>query len=314
MSSSGDSRPLKIVTRQSQLALWQAHFVGAQLQQQFPFLQIEYIPVLTEGDRWLEASLVEKGGKGLFVKELELALLEHQADLAVHSLKDMPAVLPENLCLGAVLKRASPWDALLTKKGDSWQDLPANARIGTSSLRRSIQLQVLRPDVEIVPLRGNVPTRIQKLQNLDGIILAEAGLLRLGLEQPPRYIFSADELLPAVGQGVIGVECRSEDARVLSYLSALNDLPTAFCVAAERAVNEALNGGCQMPLAALAVVEAGHLQLEARVGCLQKRAYLSAHVQGSVNEAQSLGKKAAEQLLQQGAGDILDQIRHAKFQ
>ena len=311
MPAFGDPLFIKIITRQSDLALWQAHFVGNRLQQQFPHLHIEYIPILTEGDRWLSAPLSEQGGKGLFVKELEQALLEKKADIAVHSLKDMPALLPEGLCLAAITERAAPWDVLLTPEGLSWQQLPRGAKIGTSSLRRAVQLRALRQDLKVLPLRGNVPTRLRKLNNsdFDGIILAQAGLDRLGLHEHPRQAFSALEMLPAVGQGVIGIECRSDDLVRQQYLAALHHESTAACIVAERAMNVALNGGCQIPLAAFAEHQGSVLILRARVGCLNGRAFLEAEAKGSPDKSADLGRQVAEKLLAQGAGEIIEQIR-----
>jgi hydroxymethylbilane synthase len=305
---------LKIATRQSDLALWQTRYVTHQLHAYFPKLSIEWVPVVTEGDRLLDQRLDKIGGKGLFVKELERLLLSREVDLAVHSLKDLPAHLPPELIIGAVCERASPLDVLITLDRRSWSQLPANAVVGTSSLRRMIQLQALRPDVRIKPLRGNVPTRVQKLlnQEFDAIILAQAGLDRLQLDIPS-ISFTAQEMLPAVGQGIIGIECRKEDLFVLECLQRIHHIPTAVCMRAERALNAALNGSCQVPLAAYAELQGNQLRLQARIGCLDGQTYLSAEGQQNLNHAENLGQEVASLLFKKGAGDIIESIRAHGF-
>lgn len=300
---------LKIATRQSDLALWQTRYVADQLRAHFSHLSIELVPVLTKGDRFLDQPLDKIGGKGLFVKELEQLLLSGEVDLAVHSLKDLPARLPVELMIGAVCERASPLDVLITPTKLSWSELPQNAIVGTSSLRRSIQLKALRPDVQIKPLRGNVPTRIQKLcdQDFDAIILAQAGLDRLQLAA--LWVpFSATEMLPAVGQGIIGIECRRDDGFVLECLQRLHHPPTAICMVAERALNATLNGSCQVPLAAYAMLKGDRVVLQARIGCLDGKTYLSAEGQSEYLEAEALGQQVAQKLLDQGAGDIIETL------
>ncbi len=309
------NKTLRIATRKSHLALWQAQHVAECLTEKFPFLKIELVPVLTEGDLTLDQSLSKIGGKGLFVKALEQKLLSNEADLAVHSLKDMPATLPSSLILGAVGPRANPEDALLSTAGWHWSELPQNAIIGTSSLRRAVQLKALRSDCQIQPLRGNVPTRIEKLKagQFDAIILAKAGLDRLKIDTP-LSIFSTLDMLPAVGQGAIGIECRENDTEVLSYIQqAFHDKTTATCIAAERALNATLQGSCQVPLAAFAEIQGNVLQLEARIGCLNGKEFLSSKLTGSQDDPQTLGSLVAKALLSQGAGDILEFIREHGF-
>ena len=305
---------LKIATRQSDLALWQTRYVARQLQTYFPQLSIEWVPIITEGDRLLDQRLDKIGGKGLFVKELESLLLSKEVDLAVHSLKDLPAHLPSELIIGAVCERASPLDVLITSDKRSWAELPINAIVGTSSLRRSIQLRALRPDIRIKPLRGNVPTRVKKLlnQEFDAIILAQAGLDRLQLDVP--WIpFTTEEMLPAIGQGIIGIECRKDDLFLLECLQKIHHIPTSICMNAERALNAALNGSCQVPLAAYAQLQTDRLYLQARIRCLNGQTYLSAAGQQSFNQAEDLGQAVAQLLLKQGAGDIIESIRTQGF-
>ncbi len=252
----------------------------------------------------LDQPLAQIGGKGLFVKELEQALLEGRADLAVHSLKDMPAVLPEGLVIAAVCERADPRDVLITAEGWAWQALPLGARIGTSSLRRAVQLRAVRPDIVIVPLRGNVPTRLEKWQGLglDGLILAQAGLERLQMLESLKYVlFDPQVVLPAVGQGAIALECRQTDEALRKMLQSLHHDPTGLCVAAERRVNASLNGSCQVPLAALAIPHAEGIHLTARVGCLDGHSYIEA--------AGSSAAAVIEQLEAQGAGELIESIR-----
>ena len=305
---------LKIATRQSDLALWQTRYVANQLQAHFPQLSIEWVPVITDGDRWLDQRLDKIGGKGLFVKELEQLLLSKEVDLAVHSLKDLPAQLPTELTIGAVCERASPLDVLITAQKRSWSELPPNAVVGTSSLRRMIQLQALRPDLQLKPLRGNVPTRVRKLldQEFDAIILAQAGLDRLQLDVP-WLPFTTQEMLPAVGQGIIGIECRKDDHFVLDCLQRIHHVPTAICMRAERALNAALNGSCQVPLAAYAQLMGEQVILQARIGCLDGQTYLSAESQQALDQPEQLGQEVAALLLGKGAGGILESIRTHGF-
>ncbi len=308
---------VRIATRQSALALWQAHHVANCLKQHFSNINITLVPLITTGDKTLDTDLSKIGGKGVFVKELEHALLSHEADMAVHSLKDMPSILPEGLTLAAIGQRESVEDVLVTEAGLHWQDLPQGALIGTSSLRRSIQFKALRPDCVIRLLRGNVPTRLQKWhhEGLTGILLARAGLIRLNLStSTPHTVLSIEDMLPAVGQGAIAVECREQDTFLLTMVQqAFHHEPTSVCIQAERALNLALGGSCQVPVAGLAVLIKGMIQLKARVGCLDGCSYLSAQTIGYAEEAELLGKSVAELLRNQGAGDVIETVRQRGF-
>lgn len=302
-------RPLKIVSRKSALALWQAEFVKAQLLTLEPDLEITIIPIQTEGDQKLNSSLAKIGGKGLFVKALEDCLLNHQADIAVHSLKDVPAELPDGLSLGAILKREDARDAFVSCQYSTLQTLPDRACVGTSSLRRQSQLLALRPDVQIKLLRGNVDTRIHKLQSgdFDAIILAVAGLKRLQLTDNMREIISPDIMLPAVGQGALCIECRSDDRVIQQLIQPLHHLMTATCVRAERSMNAKLGGGCQLPVAGFAVIENDTLILQGVVGSPDGKPVLRTSVSGKIDDAINIGTQVAEQLLAAGAQTIINQ-------
>jgi len=298
---------LRIATRKSALALWQANHVAERLRQAHPELRIELVTMTTQGDRVLDAPLAKIGGKGLFVKELEQGMLEGRADIAVHSMKDVPAELPDGLVIAAVLEREDPRDAFVSNRFGDLDVLPEGARVGTSSLRRRCQLAELRPDLDIVDLRGNVNTRLEKLDGgaFDAIVLACAGLRRLGFEQRIAQALDTDVMLPAVGQGAIGVECRRDDQRVLGLLAALEDADTRTRVAAERAMNHRLEGGCQVPIAAHAELGHGVLVLRGLVGRPDGREVVHGVISGRPEDAEELGRVLAEDLLGRGAGRIL---------
>ena len=298
---------VRIATRKSPLALWQARHVGALLQAAHPGLSVSLVEMSTEGDRFLSAPLSAVGGKGLFVKEIEQALIEERADLAVHSLKDMTSVLPPGLLLAAVPTREDPRDAFCSPRGLTLESLPRGARVGTSSLRRSCLLRAWRPDLEIVSLRGNVQTRLLRTRELElaGAVLAYAGLRRLGLESEVTEVLSVERSLPAVGQGVLAIECREADARVRGLLQALEDGTTRSAVRAERALLARLEGGCTVPLAGYATVTDGQVHLRGMVGRPDGTRVVSGERRGPVAEAHALGEALAEELLSRGAGEIL---------
>jgi hydroxymethylbilane synthase len=303
------SRRLVIATRESALALWQAEHVRARLQRAYPDLTVELLGMTTEGDRKLGTTLAKIGGKGLFVKELEEALLEGRADLAVHSMKDVPVNLPEGFTLAAIGEREDPLDAFVSGKYASVADLPHGARVGTASLRRESQLRARRPDLDVQPVRGNVQTRLRKLDEgeYDAIILACAGLRRLGLGDRIRSAIPAEDSLPAVGQGALGIECRSDREDVHRLVSILGDADTAWCVRAERAMSRALAGSCTVPLGGFAQISAGQAVLRGFVstpdGKRLERARAESPVAGVSPEA--LGQRVADQLLSAGAAEIL---------
>ncbi|QLB21273.1 hydroxymethylbilane synthase [Vespertiliibacter pulmonis] len=301
---------LRIATRQSPLALWQANFVKNALEQRFPQLSVELVTMVTKGDIILDTPLAKIGGKGLFVKELELALLEGRADLAVHSMKDVPMSFPDGLGLAVICEREDPRDAFVSNHHNSLADLPAGAVVGTSSLRRQCQLIAQYPHLQVKSLRGNVGTRLAKLDSgeYDAIILAAAGLIRLGLSNRIRNLIETTVSLPAVGQGAVGIETRINDERVLQYVRALNHQPTAYCVIAERAMNKRLQGGCQVPIAGFAELEDEQLYLRALVGALDGSAVIRAEGSAHIDKAEELGIEIAEKLLAQGAGDILQAV------
>lgn len=308
--SSYSRSSLVIATRKSKLALWQAEFIQQALSDRYPQLNVTLLPMTTEGDERLDVSLAKIGGKGLFVKELETALLSGKADLAVHSIKDMPAQLPQNLIIGAICSREDVRDALVSKNDVSFLDLPKGARIGTSSLRRQVQLRALRPDLTFFNLRGNVPTRVGKLDagEYDAIVLAAAGLKRLGLTDKITQFFSVSELLPACGQGALGLECREDDLELREILQTLHEAKTAACVEAERAMNAVLGGSCQIPIAALAQYDNRILRLTGRVGDLKGLRLVEASASGTLKHAEKIGKTVAAALVQQGAKQIIDEI------
>ena len=303
-------KTLKIATRQSPLALWQANYVKDRLQQLYPDLTIELVPMVTKGDVILDSPLAKIGGKGLFVKELENALLNKEADIAVHSMKDVPMQFPEGLGLAVICQREDPRDAFVSHSYRTFAELPQGAVVGTSSLRRQCQLKALRPDLDIRSLRGNVGTRLSKLDNgdYDAIILASAGLIRLGLADRIASFIDVEQSLPAAGQGAVGIECRTDDMQVQALLAPLADAETTYCVRAERAMNNHLQGGCQVPIGGYAVLQQGQLYLRALVGDIDGSRIIRAEGESAVENAEVLGVQIAEQLLAQGADKILQAI------
>jgi hydroxymethylbilane synthase len=306
------TQTLRIATRKSQLALWQAEHVAALLRAAHPGLQIEMVPLVTQGDRIQDRSLAAIGGKGLFIKELEVAIEELRADIAVHSMKDVPADLPEGLIIAAVLKRADPRDALLTTSGIARvEDLPRGAVVGTSSLRRQAQLRALRADLRIESLRGNVDTRIRKLDagGMEAIVLACAGLVRLGLESRISARLDPDVCLPAVTQGVIGIECRRADAHTVGLLQALEHPETRLSMDAERGFAARLGGSCQSPIAAYAELDSGSITLSGLVAEPDGSRLLRDRLSGSSENPAALGRQLAERMLAAGAGPLLERLR-----
>lgn len=303
-------KTLKIATRQSPLALWQANYVKDRLQQLYPDLTIELVPMVTKGDVILDSPLAKIGGKGLFVKELENALLNKEADIAVHSMKDVPMQFPEGLGLAVICQREDSRDAFVSHSYRTFAELPQGAVVGTSSLRRQCQLKALRPDLDIRSLRGNVGTRLSKLDNgdYDAIILASAGLIRLGLADRIASFIDVEQSLPAAGQGAVGIECRTDDAQVQALLAPLADAETTYCVLAERAMNNHLQGGCQVPIGGYAILQQGQLYLRALVGDIDGSRIIRAEGKSAVENAEVLGVQIAEQLLAQGADKILQAI------
>ena len=306
-------KTIRIATRKSALALWQAEYVKAELLRHHPNLTVELVPMSTQGDKILDTPLAKIGGKGLFVKELEQAMLDDRADIAVHSMKDVPVEFPDGLMLHTICPRENPQDAFVSNQFKSIDELPPGAVVGTSSLRRQCQLKALRPDLTVRDLRGNVNTRLAKLDNGEyaAIILAAAGLIRLGFEQRIAALMSVDTSLPANGQGAVGIECRSDDKEVQQLLSALEHRETRICVLAERAMNRKLQGGCQVPIGAFAVIEGDTLWLRGLVGALDGSEIIRHQLRGPVAEAEQLGVALAEHLLSQGADRILQDVYQA---
>lgn len=301
---------LRIATRKSPLALWQAEHVKARLQQAHPGLEVELVTMSTRGDKILDTPLAKIGGKGLFVKELEQGMLEGTADIAAHSIKDVPMEFPEGLHLATILEGEEPCDAFVSNKYDALDELPEGAVVGTCSLRRRCQLLNQRPDLVIKDLRGNVNTRLSKLDNgeFDAIILACAGLLRLEMSERIKQRIPAERILPAVGQGAIGLEAREGDAETLELLAVLDHPTTRIRVLAERALNHRLNGGCQVPIACHGIVEGENLYLRALVGEPDGSNIISGEIRGSINDAEQLGTELADELLGKGAKAILDRL------
>ncbi|CAI8939689.1 hydroxymethylbilane synthase [Pseudomonas sp. IT-P12] len=304
------SREIRIATRKSALALWQAEYVKACLEKAHPGLLVTLVPMVSRGDKLLDSPLSKIGGKGLFVKELETALLENEADIAVHSMKDVPMDFPEGLGLFCICEREDPRDAFVSNAFASLDALPQGSIVGTSSLRRQAQLLTRRPDLEIRFLRGNVNTRLAKLDagEYDAIILAAAGLIRLGFEDRITSSISVDDSLPAGGQGAVGIECRTADSEIQALLAPLHHQDTATRVTAERALNKHLNGGCQVPIACYAVLEGEQIWLRGLVGDPKGGLLLSADARAPRGDAQALGVRVAEDLLGQGADDILKAV------
>jgi hydroxymethylbilane synthase len=303
-------REIRIATRKSALALWQAEFVKTRLQQAHPGLAVTLVPMVSRGDKLLEAPLAKIGGKGLFVKELETALLENQADIAVHSMKDVPMDFPDGLGLFCICEREDPRDALVSKHYPSLEALPAGSVVGTSSLRRQAQLLARRPDLNIRFLRGNVNTRLAKLDagDYDAIILAAAGLIRLGLAARISAFISVEDSLPAGGQGAVGIECRVADEALQALLAPLHHKQTAQRVTAERAMNKHLNGGCQVPIACYATLEEQHLYLRGLVAEASGGRLLRAARRAPAEEAERLGVEVAQALLAEGAAELLQAV------
>ncbi|WAC62854.1 hydroxymethylbilane synthase [Pseudoxanthomonas sp. SL93] len=298
---------LRIATRKSPLALWQSEHVADLLRAAHPALSVELVPMSTRGDEVLDRSLAAIGGKGLFLKELELAMLRGEADCAVHSLKDVPMELEGPFALAAILERADPADAFVSNHYDDIAALPQGARVGTSSLRRQAQLQALRPDLELLDLRGNVNTRLAKLDagDYDAIVLACAGLQRLGFDARIRARLDAPHWLPAPAQGAIAVECRAEDPATHALFAVLDHADTRRCVEAERAMNRALHGSCHVPVAAFARLHGSMLSLSGLVGSAAEGLAIRAESDGPAADPESLGRAVAKQLLEQGAGEFL---------
>ncbi len=302
---------IRIATRKSPLALWQAEFVKAELEVLHPGINIELVGFTTKGDKILDTPLAKVGGKGLFVKELEVALLEGRADIAVHSMKDVPMEFPDGLGLATICEREDPTDALVSNQYDSLEALPAGSRVGTSSLRRQCQLRQRFPQLNVLDLRGNVNTRLAKLDNgeYQAIILATAGLLRLEMHERIRQRLAPEDSLPAGGQGAVGIECRLDDAETIGLLAPLHHQPTASCVLAERAMNRHLQGGCQVPIACYAVLDQGaQLWLRGLVGSPDGSRILSDDIRGNVQSAEQLGVELAERLIACGADTILAEV------
>ena len=302
---------IRIATRESQLALWQANEVSRLLSIHHPAIEIEIIGMTTEGDRFLQASLAAAGGKGLFVKELEQCLLDNNADIAVHSMKDVPYELPAALEIHAILEREDPRDAFVSNKYKTLADLPENAIVGTSSTRRECQLRALRKDLNIQPLRGNVNTRLGKLDDgqYDAIILASAGLKRLGFEDRIADLIEIDTSLPAIGQGAIGIECRDNDIETREILAPLHHEATAMSVIAERSISTALSANCHLPIAAHATQSASTITLQALVGLPDGSKMVRASATGSHSETVQVTQQVVNQLMEQGATELVDSLR-----
>lgn len=304
-------KKILVGSRDSVLAMWQTQFVIDRLLEVTDAYEFEIVSLKTKGDKILDVSLAKIGDKGLFTKELELGLLNGEIAFAVHSMKDMPTALPEGLQISSMLKRHNPADVLISERYDSFAALPQGAKVGTSSLRRRAQLLHQRPDLEIHDLRGNLQTRMRKMkeEQFDGIILAAAGVERLGWQDKITEELSYDVCLPAVSQGVIGVETRSDDAEVIALVQLVNDVETQWCVEAERALLQALEGGCQIPIAAYGQLEGNQLVLDGLVGSLDGKTIIRDRISGSVEKRLQLGQQLAQRLAAQGGQAILDEIR-----
>jgi hydroxymethylbilane synthase len=301
---------LRIATRQSKLALWQAEHVAAKLRAAHPELSVDLVKITTQGDRIQDRPLADVGGKGLFIKELEIALSERRADIAVHSMKDVPSELPDGMTLSAMLTRVDARDAFLSLRYPRLTALPRGARIGTSSLRRQAQLRA-RGEFDIVPLRGNVDTRLRKLDagEFDAIILASAGLIRLGLAERITESIAIDDSVPAVGQGIIGIECRDDDIGSRELVRVLNDSTAEICIAAERAFAQRLEGSCQSPIAGYAELSQDNVKLLGLIAATDGRKIFRDTIQGSARDAANLGRALAERMLFAGADQLLLELR-----
>jgi hydroxymethylbilane synthase len=298
---------IRIATRKSALALWQAEHVADMLRALPDVDSVELVPLSTRGDEILDKSLQKIGGKGLFIKELEVAMQNGSADIAVHSMKDVPAEMPEGFCIAAVLERANHADALVSNKDYVFSTLPQGARVGSSSLRRQAQLKLMRPDLVIEPLRGNVNTRLAKLGNgdFDAIILAAAGLERLGLQHNISQQFTPEEMLPAAAQGVIGIECLASNSSLRAVLAKLEHAPTALTTIAERAIARTLRASCQSPVATHAIISGATMTVTALVAMPDGSESLRDEVSGAASSARQLGEQLAQRLLERGAGELL---------
>ncbi len=305
---------LRIATRKSALAMWQAEHVKARLEALHPGLEVELLAMSTKGDKILDVPLAKVGGKGLFVKELESAMLEDRADIAVHSMKDVPMEFPEGLGLAVISEREDPTDAFVSNKYTNFDDLPEGAVVGTSSLRRRCQISERRPDLKVDWLRGNVNTRLAKLDNgeYDAIILASSGLKRLGFHDRISTTIDDTISLPAAGQGALGIECRLADVDIIELIKPLTHEPSQTCVTAERAMNRRLEGGCQVPIAGYAVLEGDQLFVRGLVGEPDGSRILREEVRGPADQAEQLGIQLAEALLAQGAGKILESVYNSE--
>jgi len=307
------TQTIRIATRKSALALWQAEYVKAQLEHFHPSIIVELVPMTTKGDIILDTPLAKVGGKGLFVKELEVAMLEDRADIAVHSMKDVPVEFPQGLGLEVICPREDPRDAFVSNKIASLAELPEGAIVGTSSLRRQCQIKALRPDLDIRDLRGNVNTRLRKLDEgeYDAIILAAAGLIRLEMPERIREYIAPEVMLPANGQGAVGIECRNNDDATKALLAPLECKITRIRVLAERAMNRALEGGCQVPIGSYATINKNNndeIYLRGLVGAIDGSTILHSEIRGSLTQAEELGEQLAQDLLSQGADKILRQV------
>ncbi|WP_286263552.1 hydroxymethylbilane synthase [Thalassotalea atypica] len=301
---------VRIATRKSALALWQAEYVKAQLEHFHPGINVELVPMTTKGDIILDTPLAKVGGKGLFVKELEVAMLENRADIAVHSMKDVPVEFPEGLGLEVICPREDPRDAFVSNTFENFDDLPQGAIVGTSSLRRMCQLKAMRPDLDIRDLRGNVNTRLKKLDEgqYDAIILAAAGLIRLEMPERIKSYIEPETMLPANGQGAVGIECRTDDDTIKALIAPLECKETRVRVLAERAMNRALEGGCQVPIGSYATVNGDEIYLRGLVGATDGSTILHDEVTGPCTDGEKLGLDLAKKLLEQGADEILKQV------
>lgn len=305
---------VRIGTRKSQLALWQAEYVRTQILAIAPHVQVELVKMTTEGDRILDRTLAAVGGKGLFTKELERGLLERRIDLAVHSMKDVTVSLPEGLHIPAICRREDPRDAFVSNLYADLDALPRGASVGTASLRRQSQLRERWPHLHVMDLRGNVNTRLARLDNgeFDAIILAAAGLKRLGFSERIRAYLDVDTSLPAVGQGAVGIECRVDNVAINALIAPLNDENTNLCLRAERAMNAHLQGGCQVPIGGYATLEQDRLYLRGFVGAPDGSRILRAEMHGSPLQSERIGISVASELLSQGAQNLLDDVYRAK--
>jgi len=306
-------KKLRIATRKSQLALWQAYYVRDRLKELYPDLEVELHKIVSQGDKILDVPLAKIGGKGLFLKELEQSMIDGETDIAVHSMKDVPVEFPKGLMLSVICPREDPRDAFVSNNYASLSDLPQNAVVGTCSLRRKTQIKALRPDLEIKDLRGNVNTRLSKLDNkeYDAIILASAGLIRLEMEDRIREFISTDDCLPAIGQGAVGIECRVNDKEIQKLIAPLADIETTHRLNAERALNKHLEGGCQVPIGGYAELEGNQIRLRGLVASLDGKQVLRVEANDTIENAQKLGIYVAQELLNKGADKILADVYKA---